>query len=66
MTAMAERLRWWLWSMACRLPGICPANAHTTLIITYPGHGRNPLVDGICRSDCARNGSCYCGKLRQP
>jgi hypothetical protein len=62
---VAERLRWWLWGLACRLPKVCPANAHRVLILTYPGRDHNPLIDSVCRSDCASNGECYCGRLRR-
>lgn len=55
------RFRWWLWSTLCRLPQVCPANAHGVLI----WRTRNdPRIDGACRCGCADNGACWCGKLR--
>jgi hypothetical protein len=62
---VSEKFRWWLWALACRLPRVCPANAHTSLILSYPGRRRSPLVDDVCRSDCAANGECWCRKLRR-
>ena len=62
-TLAARRLpEWWkAYYLACKLPGICPANAHGVLI----WHTRvNPRIDGTCREDCALNGNCWCGKLR--
>jgi hypothetical protein len=62
---MAERLRWKLWGLACRLPWVCPCNAHTAIVADYPGRSRRLRVDYGCRRDLAVNGGCYCGKLRK-
>jgi hypothetical protein len=62
---MSERLRWMLWSLAVRLPRVCPSNAHTAIVAAYPGRSRNLLIDQACKRDCAAVGSCWCGKLRQ-
>jgi len=62
---MGERLRWKLWGLLCRLPGVCPANAHGALLTSRPCHGRNPLIDRLCREGCADRGACWCGKLRR-
>lgn len=62
---MSERLRWKLWGLVTRLPGVCPSNAHTVIVLGHPDRRRNPFVDGSCRRDCAYNGHCWCGKLRR-
>jgi hypothetical protein len=54
------RFRWWLWNHSQRFRRVCPANAHSLLIW---GYQRNPCIDRACRTDCARNGCCWCGKL---
>jgi hypothetical protein len=59
-------LRWKLWGLASRLPGVCPSNAHTVIVCAHPDRNRNPFIDGACRRDCAAVGFCWCGKLRQP
>lgn len=57
------KLRWRIWGLFSRLPGICPANAHSLVI---DGYHRSPAIDRICRQDLAGNGgSCWCGKIRQ-
>ena len=58
---MDNKLGWRLWSLACKLRRICPANAHSLIIW---GYKRDPRIDGACRGDLARNGSCWCGKVR--
>ena len=62
---LRERIGWKLWGLAVRLPGVCPANAQTVFVSTYRNRSRNPLVDDVCRRDCADNGSCWCNKLRR-
>ena len=58
--ATAERLRWGLWGLACRLPpGVPVQRAHTVIVLDHPDRNRNPLIDGACRRDCAANGSCW-------
>lgn len=61
--ARPRREHWHLWRAASGLPGICPANAHSVLIWRT---SLDPRIDGVCRADLARNGSCWCGKLRKP
>lgn len=62
-TTDAGPLRWKLWGLATRLRRVCPANAHGALIWrTRPL--REMGVDSMCRRDCAANGACWCGKLR--
>jgi hypothetical protein len=58
------RLRWWLWRRLVKLPNVCTANAHSRIIGRY--RDRKVRVDDVCRSDLARNGACWCGKLRNP
>ena len=56
------RFRWWLWWHLCKLPNICPANAHSVLIWKTR---RDPRIDAMCRKDAAEcDGVCYCGKIR--
>jgi hypothetical protein len=62
---VSERLRWKLWGLAVRLPWVCPSNAHTVFVLSYPGRRRSPFVDEACRSDCAATGECWCGNLRR-
>lgn len=59
---MNEKLRWKIWNALTKLPNICPANAHSVVIY---GERRDPRVDAACRRDFARNGVCWCGKLRE-
>ena len=59
---VALRLRWWLWRQVCRHPNVCPAQAHS--LIVWGCMDRRPQIDDGCRTDCTRNGSCWCGKLR--
>ena len=57
------KLRWRLWGLLCRSRRVCPSNAHSALIWrTKPL--REVGIDWMCRSDCAANGACWCGKLR--
>lgn len=59
---MAERLRWRLWSWLSNRRGVCPSQAHSRIIwrVRY-----TPLrIDSTCRSDAARNGTCWCGKVK--
>lgn len=58
-----ERVRWKLWWWLTKSRHICPANAHTLLIY---GDRRDPRIDDGCRRDCAANGTCWCGRLREP
>lgn len=58
---MSERLRWKLWHWLCKLPNVCPANAHSVLIFRT---SRDPRIDSVCRRDCELNETCWCGKLR--
>lgn len=57
----ARKFRWRVWSWLSSRPRICPANAHSLII---SGYRRSPAIDSQCR-DLA-NGSCWCGKLRDP
>jgi hypothetical protein len=54
----ANRLRWRFWSIVCKLPRTCPANAHRLII---EGHSRNPMQDRMCEPE---RGACWCGKRR--
>lgn len=62
MDQAVERLRWRLWNFLSGRPGICPAHAHSLIIW---GERRSPRIDRMCRRDLGRNGSCWCGKLRE-
>jgi hypothetical protein len=57
------KLMWRIWGAACRLPNVCPANAHGVLIWQTQA---DPRINWVCREDCARNRTCWCGKLREP
>jgi hypothetical protein len=59
-----ERFRWWLWRLATRVPWVCPANAHTAIVLDHPGRDRRVRIDRACRTDMARTGTCWCGRLR--
>lgn len=52
---------WAIWGLLTRLRRVCPANAHSLLISRQR---RSPFTDSACRSDAARNGACWCGRLR--
>ena len=57
-----NKIRWWLWWHLCKLPNICPANAHSVLIWRM---SRDPRIDASCRRDAAEcDGTCWCGKIR--
>ena len=60
---MGERLRWRLWGLLTRLPGVCPANAHEAIVSRAPGHRRSPFAGRSCRE--GPTDKCYCGKLRR-
>lgn len=58
------RSRWRIAALLNRLPGQC----WTELVTWALGwRGLNPWspIDRTCRTDLARNGECYCGKLRE-
>jgi len=61
---MSERLRWKVWGLVTRSRRVCPASAVSAIV-----WGVRPLreiaVDSTCRRDCAENGTCWCGNLRQ-
>ncbi len=60
------RWRWRIAGLLNRLPGQCWADLVSWAL---PGRdSRNPWspIDSMCRRDFASNGSCYCGKLRDP
>lgn len=57
-----ERNRWRLWSLIVRHPKVCPVNAHSVMVCGI--RDRTLLINHMCRTDCARNGTCWCGKLR--
>lgn len=57
-----ERLRWKIAATLDHLPRTCWAN-----LVSYALRSRRSpiqLQDRMCRSDLARLGTCYCGKLR--
>jgi hypothetical protein len=56
------RVRYRLWSWLLRHPRACPASSHSLVVW---GISERPWIDEMCKSDCARNGSCWCGKLRE-
>lgn len=69
---MAERMRWRIAALLNLLPGQCWADLVTWALGWHKGErgtGRRwpwqPAGDA-CRRDLAANGTCYCGKLRQP
>jgi hypothetical protein len=64
VTGLKARLRWKLWGLLVRSRRVCPVNSHSRIIWGYRDRGL--LVDSMCRRDCADNGTCYCGNLRQP
>lgn len=57
---MFEKLRYRLWSLLCKRPNVCPANAYSLVIW---GLRQNPHIDSLCRLDCEQNGRCWCGKI---
>jgi hypothetical protein len=59
-----ERARWRIAYLMDRMPGQCWAETVEWAL----GYRRWPWarVDDRCRTDVARCGSCYCGKLRSP
>jgi hypothetical protein len=63
VTGFWERFRNRVWGWACRWPKVCPANSHTLIVWKS---WRSPWIDTACRMDYARNGTCYCAKLRRP
>jgi hypothetical protein len=64
---MTKRLRWWIATQLNRMPGQCWANL-VVWALGWKGEKRMPWrpSTATCRRDAAANGSCYCGKLRQP
>lgn len=67
---LIEKLRWRIVSLLDRRPDQCWADLCTWALGNGDDgiRGLNPLspIGPVCRSDAARSGSCYCGKLRQP
>jgi hypothetical protein len=59
-----NRFGWWLWRTLRRVPGTCPSNAHTAVILDHPGRSRSVWQDRFCRMNVEANGGCWCGKLR--
>lgn len=62
------RVHWWLWRQVNRLPNVCPARSHSVIVWNgwKDGRGeRSITIDSSCRSDCERNGACWCGKVRR-
>lgn len=62
-----NRPRWALADALNRLPGTCWANLvsfalHSAPLIDRKGES-DIRQDDMCRSDAARNGRCYCGKI---
>ncbi|OKI47265.1 hypothetical protein [Micromonospora sp. CB01531] len=64
MKNLAERARWRVAGLLDKLPGQC----WSELVMWALKYKRNPWSpqDAVCRSDAARVGACYCGKLRKP
>jgi hypothetical protein len=58
---MGDRTKWRIWSWLCKVPSVCPAKAHTLVII---GERCDPRVDWMCTDNHDRSGVCWCGKLR--
>lgn len=58
-----EWWRWQLWGLLTRSRHVCPVNAHSSIL--RGNWDRGLRVDESCRRDCAENGACYCGNLRQ-
>jgi hypothetical protein len=64
-----NRVRWWAAWQFNRLPKTCWANLvswalHSRPLLDLSGNEDDVRQDSICRYDLARNGTCYCGKLR--
>ncbi len=61
MAMSLTKLRWLIWWRLAKVPGICPANAHSLII---DGCRRDPRIDAICRDICPPQTACWCGKIR--
>jgi hypothetical protein len=65
--SVRENLRWKIANQMNRLPGQCWID-----LVMWAQHGREdgqPVlptrpIGWACRSDMARNGGCFCGKIR--
>jgi hypothetical protein len=60
-TRRLDRLRWRVAYALNRIPGMCWANL-VSWALRYRSL-RETRQDWMCRSDTARNGCCYCGKV---
>lgn len=56
-----ERIRWRVWSAVSKLPGVCPASAHSRIVMGV--RDRPVRIDSMCTRDAADNGVCWCGKV---
>lgn len=63
MRTLGSRLWWRAWALLGKAPKVCPARLHSLM---FWRSRTSPLIDAACRTDLARNGSCWCGKLRDP
>ena len=65
---LESRLRWRIISTLNRLPGQCWAGLVPWALGWRKGERRSPWspVTSDCRAGIARQGTCYCGKLRGP
>lgn len=65
MTKLPERLRWRIATVLNKLPNQCWANL-VSWALGDRGYRPWQPIDSVCRKDVARQGACYCGKLRAP
>lgn len=59
--SFSSKSRWLIWGLLTRVSSVCPANAYSLVI---DGQRRDPRIDSLCRE--LANGSCWCGRLREP
>ena len=69
---LPERLRWRVAYLLDHLPGQCWSNLVDWALTDRKARRKlgKPWwprrMDGMCRSDAALNGACYCGRLKDP
>jgi hypothetical protein len=56
-------MRWRIAYALDRLPGMCWASL-VPWALGWDQPLREARISGICRSDAARTGRCYCGKIK--
>jgi hypothetical protein len=61
---MSERIRWKIAAALDRFTSLCWADLVTWALGWHPIREVRSNRRGLCQNDLARNGACYCGKLR--